>query len=109
MTVPEERLNVGLLLLTVTWSLGLVAFGSEQVLLFLAPALLLALPLIFGRYPGEELLCKLRDRDAGRGSRKRALARPFAPRPRPVLRIPRGTALLAAGLATRPPPGHALT
>jgi hypothetical protein len=105
----EERLDVGSLLVTAAWLLALAVLAPHQVLLFFAPALLLALPLALGRYPGEKLLGELRDHVAGRDSRKRALARVPMPRRRPVVSIPRGGALLAAGLATRPPPAPALT
>jgi hypothetical protein len=109
MAEPEQRLNFGFLLVAAMWSFGAAALGSDKALLFFVPVLLLLLPLAFGRYPGEELLCKLRKRVASRGSRKRTSAPAPTPRPSPVLSIPRGGALLAAGLATRPPPAHALT
>jgi hypothetical protein len=108
-TWSEQRLNLGSLLVTMTWLLALASLGTHDVLLFFAPALLLALPLAFGRYPGEKRLGRLRERIAGRGRRKRAIASTPVPRRRPAATTPRGAAVLAAGLATRAPPVHALT
>ena len=73
---------------------------SAQILLYLAPALLLLAALACGRYPGERLLD--------------ALVRGWAPVPReaepaprrllPIRSFPRGGALLALALAGRGPP-----
>jgi hypothetical protein len=71
-------------------------------LLFLAPALLLALVLLTRRFPGERHLAAFAGgRRAGSHrapARVIAAARPLWPL------LPRGSALLAASLATRPPP-----
>ncbi len=79
-------------------------FGfAESSLLYLAPALALLAPLVFGRYPGERLLRSVADRCRPR--RETAAARPgrrhwgFAP-------LPRGGSLLASALAGRGPPPH---
>jgi hypothetical protein len=109
MAGSEQRLNLGFFLVTATWLLALAALGSHQVLLFFAPALLLALPLALGRYPGEERLRRVRESFGSTGWSKRAPAPAPAPRRRPLARLPRGAALLASGLATRPPPRRALT
>jgi hypothetical protein len=68
---------------------------------FLAPAVLLALPLIAGRYVGAERLSRV----AGRRAPvvRHAGSSLLAPRPR--WRVPpRGGLLIAASLAVRPPP-----
>ncbi len=89
------------------WSLGIAALGAHQVLLFMVPALLLALPLALGRYVGEERLGRLRDRIAQPRSPRRVPASGRAPRRDTGLMVPRGGALIAFGLATRPPPAPA--
>jgi len=95
------------LALTVCWIAALAATGATEALLFLAPALLIAVPLLCGVYVGEELIAKLSTR---RGRRRRQRPTPAAPRPAtaPTWR-PRGARLLAFSLATRPPPAAALT
>lgn len=90
------------LALTLVWVALLALTGAEHALLFLAPALLIAIPLLGGRYVGEELIARLVRRRGRRRPRpvralvaRRAAAAPVAPR---------GAALLALGLAVRPPP-----
>lgn len=91
----------GALTITLCWVIALAVSGSSDVLLFLAPALLIAVPLLAGRYVGEGLIAKLA---AVRARRPRPLPS-IAPRPcKPAIRLPRGTALLAFSLAERPPP-----
>ena len=76
--------------------------GSETGLLYLAPALVLALPLVLGRFPGEE--------QAGRPRRTVTRTRPLGrltriPAPRSHVRVmQRGGRLVASALAKRPPP-----
>jgi len=72
-------------------------------LLFLLPALLLALVLRARRFPGEARIAALRARRR-RGRARRAPGRLAPPRRAPWALLPRGSALLAAALATRPPP-----
>lgn len=74
---------------------------SAQVLLYLAPALLLLAALVLGCYPGERLLDAL-VRGWAPVSRE---AEPAAPRLLPVRSFPRGGALLGLALAGRAPPG----
>ena len=72
----------------------------ETGLLLLLPAIVLALALLFGRYPGEELLTRpMRDR-APRRRRERARPAWIAP----VLHVGGGL-LLGRSLAGRAPPG----
>jgi hypothetical protein len=99
------RLTAGVALaITVSWALALALAGSTDVLLFLAPALLVAAPLLAGRYVGEELIAKL---VAKRFRKPRRAFAPAARTPRaPASWLPRGTRLIAFSLAERPPPGR---
>jgi hypothetical protein len=77
-------------------------FGVHSDVLLALPALLLSLPLLAGRYVGEERLARLaaafvsprRRRNAQLTTCVRAGRRP----------LPRGGRLIAASLAVRPPP-----
>jgi hypothetical protein len=97
----DLRLLLGLTALT----LGLVAVqaltGAEVLLA--SPALVLALPLLAGRYVGEERIARLAAHlhaDAPRAARRLAARLPRAPR----ALLPRGGRLIAFGLAERGPP-----
>jgi hypothetical protein len=101
------RLTSGVALaITVCWALALAFSGSTDVLLFLAPALLLVAPLVAGRYVGETLIAKLATRRSG--PRRRPLAPGASTPPAATLWLPRGTRLLAFSLAKRPPPARLL-
>jgi len=90
------------LAITACWLLVLALLGATDVLLFLAPALLIVCPLIAGRYPGEDLIAALAAR--GGGNRRRPPAA-LVPAVRPVAaRLSRGADLIAFSLAKRPPP-----
>jgi hypothetical protein len=97
----EERNRLALLAFAVAWSFAMALAGSTEALLYLAPALLLALPLAFGSYVGEELLSAARSRSVA--PRRRPADSPALPRPLLAL-VPRGGRLLAASLAERAPP-----
>ncbi|HEY7960424.1 MAG TPA: hypothetical protein VID29_00750 [Solirubrobacteraceae bacterium] len=71
--------------------------------LCLLPALLLALPLLARRYPGERVLVSLRTAGPQREPWPRPRAS-VAPRWRREPLIARGGQLLARSLAVRPPP-----
>lgn len=91
------------LAITLFWAAALALSGSTDALLFLAPALLIAIPLCGGRYVGEELIAQLvarRERPSRRPASSPRLRVPAAP----VGWRPRGTRLLAFSLAKRPPP-----
>lgn len=81
--------------------------GAGTGLLFLAPALILALPLLAGRYVGEDavvaLVAGVRLRRRRRATAGLAARLQRAPR---VLAV-RGARLLAAALAERGPPAPA--
>jgi hypothetical protein len=96
------------LAITLCWVVALALTGATDVLLFLAPALLIAIPLLGGHYVGEELIVKLATRRA-RPARRPASA-PAWPLPAvPESWRPRGTGLIAFSLAKRPPPAFGLT
>jgi hypothetical protein len=96
----------GALAITVCWALALAFAGSTDVLLFLAPALLVAAPLVAGRYVGETLIVRIAARRSG--PRRRPSALGDSTPPATALWLPRGTRLLAFSLAKRPPPVHLL-
>jgi hypothetical protein len=56
LSVPR---TAGLLLVAAVWALFLSVTGSPEAVLFTLPVFLLAAPLAFGRYAGEELLLAL--------------------------------------------------
>jgi hypothetical protein len=99
---PERRhalrVVVGVAVMAALWLAGLHVGGLDTGLLFLAPAFLLLLPLLAGRYPGERALV------ARAVPRRRPAAFHFpVPRPRmPV--VPRGGLLVGCSLAGRAPP-----
>jgi hypothetical protein len=101
----DVRLLLALTLLAMAWLVARSVAGMGEGLEYLAPALLFALPLLAGRYLGEDLLERVRHVRAVPPARR---VQPRAPRLRLVARaVPRGRALLAAHLAHRPPPAVA--
>jgi hypothetical protein len=79
--------------------------GSQTGLLYLAPVLVLALPLVLGRYVGEEQLAGLASRARTRPRRRRVSP---VTGPRSSARVmQRGGRLVASGMAKRPPPAAA--
>ena len=83
-------------------ALGQVVAGLDAGLLHLAPAIMLLLPLLAGRYVGEERIARARSQATVRVPRPVAARLPRALRATPL----RGGLLLAAGLgrrAARPP------
>jgi hypothetical protein len=95
------RLLLAVSALAVFWLVTRSFVDLGLGLLFLAPAVLLALPMIAGRYVGAERLSRVAARRAPavRESGPSLLA------PRRCWRVPpRGGLLIAASLAVRPPP-----
>ena len=92
------RVALGAAVLFGLWLLGLHLGGLDTGLLFLAPAFLLLLPLLAGRYLGA-------DRLAARAApaRRRLVAAIHLPRPC-VRLVPRGGLLVGCSLAGRAPP-----
>ncbi len=82
--------------------LGLQALLGGDVILHVAPLLVLVLPLLGGRYVGEDTIVSLLSPAAvvhERPTSERAVARRSS-----LDLLPRGGRLLASFLATRPPP-----
>jgi uncharacterized SAM-binding protein YcdF (DUF218 family) len=90
--------------LVAAWLVVQALTGSETGLLYLAPALVLALPLVGGRYVGEERLSLLAAKRTLRPRRaaSRLVATHTFERP-----MRRGGRLVASSLAKRPPPAAA--
>lgn len=106
MVPRRDRLASWMFALVVAgWMVAEALTGTQTGLLYLAPALVLALPLLLGRYVGEERLAEL----AGRSVtplRRRVLK---VPGPRSFVRVmQRGGRLVASGMAKRPPPAAEL-
>lgn len=106
MTVAARLTPKASLVLTLVWIAILGVTGSTDALLFLAPALLIAIPLLAGHYVGEELVATLAHRPSRptRSRRAVAWALPSAPAIVPAGR----DRLIASGLAKRPPPASLL-
>ena len=100
----DLRLLLALTALSVAWLLVQGVTGVPEGVAMLVPAMLLALPLLAGRYVGEEAIERARlARDPVAPGRRRAPGRSPSLRATTVV-IPRGGLLLASSLATRPPP-----
>jgi hypothetical protein len=94
--LPHAALGVAAM--AALWVGGLHVGGLETGMLFLAPAFVLLLPLLAGRYPGELRLAGLQ-----RPARRTAVTSLRLPRAR--LRVaPRGGLLVGCSLAGRAPP-----
>jgi hypothetical protein len=89
--------------ITAVWTLGMLTFGVSDALVHLAPALLILLTLLSGRYPGDEALVRAARRPRP-GHRRPASAEPFRRRTWVDSLLPRGGRLLGAALAGRAPP-----
>ncbi len=103
MTRRDLRLLFVLAGLAIGWALVQAATGYDGGLAFMAPAVFVAVPLLAGRYLGEDQIAHL----ACWVQRRRAPRR--APRVHGHARAPRrllsrGGALIARSLAVRPPP-----
>jgi hypothetical protein len=101
MTARDRRLLLGLAALVLAlMSLPLVGVHSDVLLA--APVLVFVLPLLAGRYVGEERLARLAAAFAPARRRPVGTLRPAVVRaPRA---LPRGGRLIAAALAVCPPP-----
>lgn len=99
MTAEQRRLSA-LALAACAWLLGLQLLGSEEALAYLTPTLLLLVPLLLGRYPGERAMAAGIERTTRRPRPSRARRPPTRFRSH----LPRGGLLLAARLAGRAPP-----
>lgn len=100
---PHLRLLAALGVLAVALAAAQTVAGVGAGLLLLAPALLLALPLLAGRYVGEQTLTRWKAAFVPRRARAAVALVARLPRVRRTA-APHGGALLAAGLARRGPP-----
>ncbi len=101
MTRRDRHLLFGLAGLTLALA-ALTLVGVHSDVLLALPALLFALPLLAGRYVGEDRLAKLAAAFVV-ARRRPAASLPTTARRSP-LAVPRGGRLIAASLAVRPPP-----
>jgi hypothetical protein len=101
--MPRRDRFVLLALATLSLALAVLqsVTGVSPDVLLAVPALLLLLPLLAGRYLGEERLARLTGR--ARATRRRSPASIGARRRAPRV-LPRGGRLIAAALAERGPP-----
>jgi hypothetical protein len=97
----HRRLRLALAVVAALALLGLHVCGLGTGLLFLAPAFVLGLPLLAGRYPGEAVLAQVR-RPRSRPRSRHRLALTVRP---PARLLPRGGLLVGHALAGRAPPG----
>jgi hypothetical protein len=81
--------------------------GMGEGIAMLAPALALFIPLLAGRYVGEQRIARFRTARTAPAPRRRSAVCSHLARRAPAALVPRGGLLLAASLATRPPP-HAV-
>jgi hypothetical protein len=91
--------------LTVAFAVVQSLTGLNPDVLLAAPVLLLLLPLLAGRYVGEDGLLRLAARARPRWARAASSARPALRAPRVVAR---GGRLIAVALAERGPPAPVL-
>jgi hypothetical protein len=96
----HQPVSLPLGLLVLVWASLLALGGGDQWLLHLLPLLLVVLPLLFGRFPGERALARSAARPAPRPEARRG---GFSLRRGAVLPA-RGGRLIAYGLARRGPP-----
>jgi hypothetical protein len=102
--VNEQRRMAVVALVACAWALGSAVLGLAEAAAYLAPVVLLLALLATGRYPGERAYLRRISRVCS--ARPRRSAAPGRRRTRHI-RLPRGGALLSAGLAGRGPP-HAV-
>jgi hypothetical protein len=86
-----------------TLGMSVEYWGVSTDVLLIGPLLCVAIPLLGGRYIGEEQLAKLAAAVASRRRPRRAIAAAPKPRRAPVL-VVRGGRLLGTTHAIRPPP-----
>lgn len=102
----DVRLLVGLAALSAALLLAFAAGAVGGVLLYAAPVALLAVPLLSGRYVGEQSIERLAARRAARPARGAPASAITVPGP--ARWFPRGGLLVASSLAERGPPRPAL-
>jgi hypothetical protein len=106
MPARDQRLLLGAALATSVLLLVAAAAGHAELLAYAAPLFLLGVPLLAGRYVGEERLERMRTGLAGAVRRAPRVA-PLPGGRRLAVPLPRGGRLIAHSLAERPPPAFA--
>jgi hypothetical protein len=95
---PRLRVGAALALAAALWVVGGHLAGLDAGLLCMAPAFVVALPLLAGRYPAETVLLR-----RVRATRRRRPVVRLILRP-PARLVPRGGLLVGHALAGRAPP-----
>ena len=103
MPARDQRLLNAAALVTSALLLLAALAGHPDQLVFAAPLFLLSVPLLAGRYVGEDTLERLRRETPARRRPCSRGAAPSGTRLAAVL-LPRGGRLIAEALAVRPPP-----
>jgi hypothetical protein len=98
----DQRILLGLAALTALFAIVQSATGISADVLLAAPGLLLLLPLLAGRYVGEDRIARLSARFAA--PRRRPAAVEAMPCRRAPRVLARGGRLIAVALAQRGPP-----
>jgi hypothetical protein len=99
----SDRRSLAFAALSLAWLLGLELLGVQDAFAHLAPALLIFLPLLGGRYPGDEALVRAAARRI-RARRRPSAAASLPRRRHPGALLPRGGRLVGTALAGRAPP-----
>lgn len=102
----DQRLLLGLAALTALFAVVQAATGISGDVLLAAPALILLLPLLAGRYLGEDGIARL-GAHLAQPRRRPVAARAAQPRRAPRV-LARGGRLIAEALAQRGPPAALL-
>jgi hypothetical protein len=108
MPARDRRLLLRAAIATSALLLAAAVAGHPDLLAYTAPLFLLAVPLLAGRYVGEERLARLRGR-MRRPARRRAVPMAVPAGRHWVALLPRGGRLIAEALAVRPPPALPVT
>jgi hypothetical protein len=101
MSRRDLRLLLAVCALAAVWLIAQSIVDVSTGFFFLVPAVVMAVPLLAGRYIGAESLSRIsrsRLRDRRHAPVASSVRRAFCPTP------PRGGLLIAASLAVRPPP-----
>ncbi len=107
MPARDQRLLVLAAVATSAALLLAALAGHAELIAYAAPLCVVALPLLAGRYVGEQTLERLRERVEPEHRRGAAPLLPGARRS--MSAFPRGGRLIAQALAERAPPARALT
>lgn len=105
LTFSDAALHLTLAAVSAAYALALMVAGSPEPLLYLLPALLIFVPLLLGRRPGEDAFTRIVDR-ARRAKRRVRLPLLGTPAPSTKREGSRltGGRLIAQSLAGRAPP-----